>query len=92
MRTGPHALLLAALLLAASLGSTAARAATAQCVSRAAENNLPGAARHSFLKKCEREAQVGPTVAGCEAKASRKKLAGAARKSFMKQCTADSAR
>jgi len=50
---------------------------------------LAGAAKTSFMKKCEKEAGGG---ASCEAKAvskDGKPLAGAAKTSFMKKCEAD---
>jgi hypothetical protein len=57
------------------------------CESRAVEKSLAGAAKTSFLKKCE--AEVKPT---CEKKAidkNGKALAGAAKTSFVKKCVAD---
>lgn len=62
------------------------------CESRAMDKNgkaLAGAAKASFMKKCEAEAKPA-----CEEKAvdkNGKKLAGAAKTSFMKKCEADSA-
>ncbi len=52
---------------------------------------LSGAARTSFLKKCESDAR-GDAGANCEAKAlssAGKPLAGAARASFITKCEAD---
>jgi hypothetical protein len=60
------------------------------CAARAAEKKLAGAAKNSFLKKCEADAK-GPEVTACEAKAKEKKLAGAAKNSFVKKCAADAA-
>lgn len=51
---------------------------------------LAGAARTSFMKKCE--AQASATAPGCEARAlssSGKPLAGAAKVSFVTKCEAD---
>ena len=57
----------------------------------AAEKKLAGAAKNSFMKKCQADAGVLPENAECAAKAKDKKLAGAAKNSFMKKCTADAA-
>lgn len=69
----------------ALLGATAAIASPA-CESAADQKKLAGAARTSFLGKCEREANIAQT---CDAKATEKKLAGAARTSFTKKCVTD---
>lgn len=54
---------------------------------------LAGAAKASFMKKCEAEAKAGAASgSNCEAKAissSGKPLAGAAKTSFIKKCEAD---
>jgi hypothetical protein len=53
---------------------------------------LAGAAKASFIKKCE---GGGSAAASCEAKAvgkNGKPLAGAAKTSFMKKCEADAAK
>lgn len=65
-----------------------ANLAMADCASQAAEKKLAGAAKSSFMQKCERESKGGAHEA-CEAKASEKKLAGAARANFMKKCEKD---
>ena len=57
------------------------------CRATAAEKKLAGAAKNSFMKKCEKDAQA----ATCEAQAGEKKLAGAARNSFVKKCVKDAA-
>ncbi len=54
------------------------------CESRAAEKKLAGAAKTSFMKKCEADAQ-----AKCEAAAAEKKLAGAAKASNVKKCLSE---
>ncbi len=60
------------------------------CESRAIDKNgkpLAGAAKASFLKKCEADAKPS-----CESKAidkNGKPLAGAAKASFLKKCEAD---
>lgn len=58
--------------------------AQATCNATAAEKKLAGAAKTSFLKKCETDA-----AAKCDAMAAEKKLAGAAKTSFTKKCVAD---
>ena len=68
-----------------------AEAPAAACEAKAMDKNgkpLAGAAKTSFMKKCEGEAMM----AACEAKAmdkNGKPLAGAAKNSFMKKCQAD---
>lgn len=61
------------------------------CAARAAEKKLAGAAKNSFMKKCEADSGAAPGNAECAAKAKEKKLAGAAKNSFMKKCSADAA-
>ncbi len=69
-----------------------ALAANAECEKKAVDKNgkaLAGAAKTSFMKKCEGDAGG---AAACEAKAvdkNGKALAGAAKTSFMKKCEAD---
>ncbi|MEY2736684.1 MAG: hypothetical protein RLZ58_2093 [Pseudomonadota bacterium] len=58
--------------------------AQATCTAQASEKKLAGAAKTSFLKKCESDA-----AAKCDANAAEKKLAGAAKTSFTKKCVAD---
>ena len=72
-------LLVAALALA---GSAFAQDAT--CTASATEKKLTGAAKNSFLKKCEKDA-----AAKCEVASKEKKLAGAAKSSFNKKCVKD---
>lgn len=62
------------------------------CDARAAEKKLAGAAKNSFLKKCERDAKADASKNDCEAKAAEKKLKGAAKNSFTKKCIADAAK
>lgn len=69
--------------------------AESACEAKAAEKKLAGAAKTSFLKKCERESQ--PAAAdnaqqACDAKAVEKKIHGAAKNSFVKKCVADAAK
>jgi hypothetical protein len=69
-----------------------AGAAAASCEDKAIDKNgkkLAGAAKASFVKKCEADAKPAGT---CEDKAidkNGKKLAGAAKASFIKKCEAD---
>lgn len=51
------------------------------CMTQSMDKKLAGAAKTSFLKKCERTA--------CEGQAADKKLYGAAKTSFVKKCAAD---
>ena len=66
------------------------------CAAKAVDKNgkaLAGAAKTSFMKKCEADAGAGGSgQAACEAKAidkNGKALAGAAKTSNMKKCMAD---
>lgn len=65
-----------------SLGALAAEPST--CSANAAEKKLAGAAKNSFMKKCEADAQ-----ARCEQSAADKKLAGAAKTGHVKKCVAE---
>ena len=76
------------LVLLAMAVATSASYAADDCAARAAEKKLAGAAKNSFMKKCEKDA-MGPAGQACEVKAKEKKLAGAAKNSFMKKCVAD---
>ena len=51
------------------------------CMTQATDKKLAGAAKVSFMKKCEMDA--------CKAQAADKKLAGAAEASFVKKCVKD---
>ncbi len=70
-----------------------ALAANAECEAKATEKKLAGAAKKSFLKKCEADAGGAAPVASpaCEKSAADKKLHGAAAKAHIKKCTADAA-
>ncbi|HOL37161.1 MAG TPA: hypothetical protein PLZ50_09355 [Rubrivivax sp.] len=80
-----------ALIAACALFAGHAFAANAECEAKAVDKSgkaLAGAAKASYMKKCERE--IATTV--CEPKAvdkNGKPLAGAAKASFMKKCTAE---
>lgn len=63
-------------------GSAFAQDAT--CTANAAEKKLAGAAKTSFLKKCEKDA-----AAKCEIASKEKKLYGAAKNSFSRKCVKD---
>jgi len=54
------------------------------CNAAATEKKLSGAAKTSFLKKCEKDA-----AATCDTAAAEKKLSGAAKTSFTKKCNRD---
>lgn len=56
------------------------------CASQASDKKLAGAAKTSFMKKCQADA-----LTACTGAAGDKKLAGAAKSSFMKKCQADAA-
>lgn len=51
------------------------------CATQATDKKLAGAAKTSFMKKCETTA--------CESQAADKKLNGAAKTSFVKKCVTD---
>jgi len=71
---------------------SSATTSASSCEDKAVDKNgkkLAGAAKASFLKKCEANAKPAPS---CEDKAvdkNGKKLAGAAKESFMKKCEAN---
>jgi hypothetical protein len=71
------------LALAVSIGAAGA-AHAASCTAQAGEKKLAGAAKTSFMKKCESDAQKA-----CEADSTKRKLAGAAKTSHMKKCVTD---
>ena len=60
----------------------------ADCAKMADEKKLAGAARTSFIPKCEKDASPAASPA-CEKSAADKKLAGAAKASHLKKCMAD---
>ena len=51
---------------------------------RTGAKKLAGAAKTSFMKKCESDAQIA-----CDKQAADKKLSGAAKDSFTKKCVTD---
>jgi hypothetical protein len=74
---------------ASHAGAPMASSGGSGCEAQAADKKLAGAAKASFMKKCE--ADSASPAATCEKTAADKKLAGAAKTSFMKKCVADSA-
>jgi hypothetical protein len=58
--------------------------ADGSCMAQATDKKLAGAAKTSFLKKCDADAATS-----CDTQAADKKLAGAAKTSFTKKCVAD---
>ncbi len=81
---------LALLALTATFAGSAL-AADSGCAAQATEKKLAGAAKTSFLKKCEADAAAATPAGACDAAAKDKKLAGAAKTSFLKKCNADAA-
>lgn len=77
-------ILLGALSALLCLHLASAEAAGLSCSAQAAAKKLSGAARTSFVSKCQRDAR-----ATCDAAAAKKKLAGAARTSFTRKCIRD---
>lgn len=79
------------LILLAALAFTAgtAMAANPACEAKATEKKLAGAAKNSFIKKCEKDSMAATAQTSCEAKAKEKKLAGAAKNSFVGKCVKD---
>lgn len=72
-----------------------AQTPAASCEAQAADKKLAGAAKTSFLTKCERDAAAAAASADpqavCEKTAADKKLAGAAKNSFVTKCVKDAA-
>lgn len=64
--------------------SSSAFAQSASCNAQATEKKLAGAAKTSFVTKCEKDAG-----AACDKQAADKKLAGAAKTSFTTKCVKD---
>jgi hypothetical protein len=82
--SGDHAMTKTFALVALALGIAGAPAlayADDACMTQSMDKKLRGAAKTSFMKKCERTT--------CESTASDKKLHGAAMTSFVKKCTKD---
>lgn len=77
-----HKIITAAVL---ALFAGTAVAADATCAARAADKKLHGAAKTSFMTKCQSD-----SAAACERTADERKLHGAARNSFVTKCVKDS--
>jgi len=73
------------LLIAFVLACTAGAAQAQSCSIQASDKKLAGAAKTSFLTKCQKDA-----TAACDKQAADRKLAGAAKTSFTKKCVTDS--
>jgi hypothetical protein len=73
------------LALALTFAATTAQAQMS-CTKEADSKKLAGAAKSSFLKKCE-----GDAKAACDKKAMDQKLSGAAKNSFTTKCVKDAA-
>lgn len=71
-------------LTALALTCAASVAQAQSCNVQAGDKKLAGAAKTSFLTKCEKDAG-----ASCDKQAADKKLAGAAKASFTKKCVSD---
>ncbi len=77
------------LTLAASFSTAQADSA---CESKALDKHLAGAAKTSFMKKCDREAKAADAAVTCASQAADKKLNGAAKASFTKKCIKDASK
>ena len=73
-----------AIVLAAAFALVSGAAMADTCTLDAGAKKLAGAAKTSFMKKCEKDAATA-----CDSQAAEKKLAGAAKTSFTKQCVKD---
>ena len=72
------------LIAAALVAGLSAAHADGTCSANAADKKLSGAAKTSFMGKCQRDA-----AASCDAAAAGRKLAGAAKTSFTTKCLKD---
>jgi hypothetical protein len=77
-------LVLCSFVLAALMPVASFAEPTSSCTASAAEKKLAGAAKTSFMKKCEKDA-----AAFCDTAAAEKKIYGAAKNSFTKKCVKD---
>jgi hypothetical protein len=88
-------ILLTAVIAAFGMFCSQAYAADSGCEAKAVDKNgkaLAGAAKTSFIKKCEKAAGDSSAGAACETKAvdkNGKALAGAAKTAFVKKCVKD---
>lgn len=76
-------------LLTAFMFSNVAYAAHGGCEAKAMEKKLAGAAKNSFVTKCEKDFHTDEATKVCDSKAAEKKLSGAAKTSFTKKCIGD---
>lgn len=76
-------MLKAALVMLVLINAQTALAAS-NCADQATGKKLAGAAKTSFLTKCQKDAS-----ATCDAAAAEKKIYGAAKTSFVKKCLSD---
>jgi hypothetical protein len=79
-----RAICLGSIVLAVLMPLLAMAADSASCTASATDKKLAGAAKNSFMKKCEKDA-----AATCDAAAVEKKIFGAAKNSFTKKCVKD---
>jgi hypothetical protein len=79
-----RAICLGSIVLAVLMPLSAMAADGASCTASATDKKLAGAAKNSFMKKCEKDA-----TATCDAAAVEKKIYGAAKNSFIKKCVND---
>ena len=84
--------MLLAIALAIAGFSMVAQAAEPSCEARAADKHLSGAAKNSFMTKCEKDAKAAAAKEQCNAQAAEKKLSGAAKDSFTKKCIKDASK
>ena len=71
-------------LVCLNLHGSPAKADDQSCTAVATAKKLAGAAKTSFMKKCQTDAATT-----CDAQAADKKLAGAAKTSFSKKCVSN---
>jgi hypothetical protein len=84
--------LIAGTIVALSFCGLAAQAAESSCDQQAADKHLAGAAKTSFVTKCEKTAKATAAKRQCDSQADDKKLHGAARTSFVKKCVTDASK
>jgi hypothetical protein len=80
------------LALAFAIVAPSVALADSTCEAKAAEKKLAGAAKGSFIKKCEKDSaaeKAKGAEASCQNQAFMKKLNGAAKASFIKKCVKD---
>jgi hypothetical protein len=73
-----------AIVLAGAFAFVSGAALADSCKAGVDAKKLAGAAKTSFMKKCETDAKTT-----CDGQAAAKKLAGAAKTSFTKKCVSD---